>query len=169
MRARRSFTPFASRGRRPIVAILVTFALFSALSVALSIRATSRFQHKATVVEVASRQRTLAERYVNRVLLQLEGKQADARYTGSLLTDSARVLLEGGTAPGVNGDDDETKISPTSGEPVRSQLEQAERLVSDLTATGNAILAHDSASHMPQTAHEHITTSDPVLRLRILA
>src|SRR5690242_7266707 len=105
MRARRSFTPFASRGRRPIVAILATFALVSALSVSLSIRTTSRFQHKATVVEVASRQRTLAERYVNRVLLQLEGKRADPRYTGSLLTQSARVLLDGGEVPAVNGDD----------------------------------------------------------------
>src|SRR5438876_11318033 len=108
MLRRRSFTPFASRGRRQIAAILITFALFSALSVALSIRATSRSQHKATVVEVASRQRTLAERYVNRVLLQLLGKPADVRYTGSLLTESARVLLGGGEVPAVNGDDDET-------------------------------------------------------------
>ena len=166
---RRGFTPFASRGRRQIAAILVTFGLFSAVSVAVSIRATSKSQHKATVVEVASRQRTLAERYVNRVLLQLQGKQADARYTGSLLTESARVLLDGGEAPAVNGDDDETKLSPTSGSVVRAQLEQEQRLVTDLTATGDALLAHDRASHVPQTAHEHITASDPVERLRILA
>src|SRR5947208_214478 len=107
MRRRHNFTPFAARGRRQIGAILITFALFSALSVALSIRATSRAQHKATIVEVASRQRTLAERYVNRVLLGLQGKRADARYTASLLSESARVLLDGGEAPAVNGDDDE--------------------------------------------------------------
>ena len=49
MRAGPRFRPFAARGRRAVVAILVTFALFSAVSVALSIWATSRSQHRAVV------------------------------------------------------------------------------------------------------------------------
>ena len=69
MREGRAFTPFSSRGRRKIAAILVTFAVFSALSVALSIRTTQHAQHRAAVLEVAARQRTLAERYVSEVLL----------------------------------------------------------------------------------------------------
>ena len=77
MRDGRAFTPFSSRGRRKIAAILVTFALFSALSVALSIRTTSRSQHRAAVLEVAARQRTLAERYVKEVLLVPAGDAAD--------------------------------------------------------------------------------------------
>ena len=40
--ARRDFNPFATRGRRTLGAILVIFAAFSVLSVAFSIRATSR-------------------------------------------------------------------------------------------------------------------------------
>jgi hypothetical protein len=58
----RDFSPFGSRGRRAVPAILLIFALFSLLSVTLSIRATTRSKHKAAVVEAAARQRTLAER-----------------------------------------------------------------------------------------------------------
>ena len=43
----RRFHPFATRGRRTIGAILLTFGLFSALSVTLSIRAASRSQNQA--------------------------------------------------------------------------------------------------------------------------
>src|SRR5919201_5752920 len=100
-----SFTPLAVRGRRAIAGILLTFALLSALSVVVSIWATSRLQNRATVVEVAARQRTLAERYVNDVLLVREGAQADPAATAELLASSARVLLNGGTAPAVQGDD----------------------------------------------------------------
>ena len=74
----------------------------------LSVWATSRSQYKASVLEVAARQRTLAERYVREVLLVRAGAQADPAYVGALLDRSARALLEGGTAPAVNGDDDET-------------------------------------------------------------
>ncbi len=169
MRGGPAFSPFAARGRRAIGAILVTFALFSTLSVVLSIRATSRSKHRATVVEIAGRQRTLAERYVNEVMLVRQGRQADPRYTASLLTTSARVLLEGGEVPGVNGDDDETTISPASGSPVRAQLKQQRRLVADLTTAGTAMLAGDVRKRPSMTADERIAVSDPVRRLRVLA
>src|SRR5437868_15175853 len=124
MRRATTFSPFATRGRRAIAAILITFALFSTLSVVLSISATSRSKNRATAVEVAARQRTLAERYVNDVLLARAGEQADPRYTASLLTESARVLQKGGNVPSVNGDDDETTLSAASGAEVRPQLAQ---------------------------------------------
>ena len=73
MPGRKDFRPFATRGRRPILAILLTFAVFSTLSVVSSISATKRSQNRATVVEVAARQRTLAERYVKEVLLARTG------------------------------------------------------------------------------------------------
>ena len=79
MREGRAFTPFSSRGRRKIAAILVTFAVFSALSVALSIRTTQHAQHRAAVLEVAARQRTLAERYVSEVLLVSGGRRRRPR------------------------------------------------------------------------------------------
>jgi diguanylate cyclase (GGDEF)-like protein/PAS domain S-box-containing protein len=163
------FRPLQARGRRTIAAILLTFALFSALSVTLSLRATGRSRHQATVVQVAARQRTLAERYVNEVLFASGGWQADPARTAELLAASARVLLDGGVVPAVSGDDDETTLPRTSDRTVRAQLAQELRLVNDLTAVGNAYASGWPVASVPLTAHEHLATKDPVQRLRILA
>jgi len=169
MRRGPAFRPFTTRGRRAVGAILVTFALCSTVSVALSIWATSRSQYKASVLEVAERQRTLAERYVKEVLLARTGAQADPAYAAGLLKRSARVLLDGGVAPAANGDDDETTLSAATGSVVRAQLEQERRLVADLTATGRALLANRPVASVSLTAHEHPSAMDPLTRLRVLA
>jgi diguanylate cyclase (GGDEF)-like protein/PAS domain S-box-containing protein len=161
--------PFATRSRSPIAAILVVFALFSALNVGLSIRSTTGSRHSAAVVEVAARQRTLAERYVNGVLLVRSGRLADPYYTARILARSADALLNGGTAPPVNGDDDETVLRAAHGQVVRAQLEQEQRLVHDLAATGSALLAHRPVTTIALTAHEHIGATSPIERLRVLA
>jgi diguanylate cyclase (GGDEF)-like protein/PAS domain S-box-containing protein len=168
MRGPADFRPFASRGRRAVGAILVTFACFSALSVTMSIRATKGSQHSASVIEVAARQRTLAERYVKEVLLAKSGARVDPAYTARMLRRSADALLHGGTAPAVFGDDDETELSPATGAVVRSQFGQEARLVSDLTATGAALLAQRPLGAVQPTAHERLRARDPVARLRIL-
>jgi diguanylate cyclase (GGDEF)-like protein/PAS domain S-box-containing protein len=165
----RAFRPFTARGRGVIAAILLTFGLFSAISVSLTISATGRSQHRAAVVEVAARQRMLAERYVKEVLLARAGAQADPAYTAAVLTRSARALLDGGIAPAVNGDDDETRLSAASGAIVRAQLKQEERLAADLTATGSALLADRPVTTIPLTAHERVAIVDPVGRLRVLS
>ncbi len=164
----RAFRPFAARSRKTIVAIFLTFAVMSALTITLSLSATGRSQNRATVVEVASRQRMLAERYVKEVLLSREGRQADPAGAAAIMASSAHALLEGGTAPAVPSDDDDTRLSAASG-PVRAQLQQEIRLVADMTATGAALLAHRPVAGLPQTAHEHIEVTDPVQRLRVLA
>src|SRR2546429_641593 len=169
MRRRADFRPFATGGRRPILAILLTFAVFSTVSVVSSISATKRSQNRAAVIEVAARQRTLAERYVKEVLLASTRARVDPHYTASILAQSADALLNGGTAPPVYGDDDETKLSPATGAALRAQLEQERRLVVDLTATGNALLAHGSVASVQLTAHERLELKDPILRLRVLA
>jgi diguanylate cyclase (GGDEF)-like protein/PAS domain S-box-containing protein len=169
MRRRQAFRPFKERGRRTVVAILATFALFSTLSVTVSIWATSGSQHRASVLEVAARQRTLAERYVQDVLLTRDGAQADPRQTGKLLARSADALLDGGVAPVVNGDDDEAVLPRAKGAIIRAQLEQERRLVADLTAAGGALLSGRPATGVRLTAHEHLTTRDPIARLRVLA
>ena len=169
MRRRQAFRPFVPRGRRAVAAILATFAIFSAISVGLSIWSTSRSQYKASVLEVAARQRTLAERYVKEVLLARDGVQANPAYLGALLEQSSSALLDGGTAPAVNGDDDETKLSPASGSEVRGQLRQGRRLARDLTAVGAAVLAHRSVTSVELTAHEHLIVTDPIERLRVLS
>ncbi len=161
--------PFAARSRSPIVAILVVFALFSIVSVGLSIRSTSGSQHSAVVVEVAARQRTLAERYVKAVLLLRSGRHADPYYTAEVMSKSAAALLDGGVAPSMNGDDDETTLAAATGSTVRAQLRQEARLVRDLTATGSALLAGRPTANVPLTAHEHIDSRDPVQRLLVLS
>jgi diguanylate cyclase (GGDEF)-like protein/PAS domain S-box-containing protein len=169
MPSRADFRPFAARGRRPILAILLTFAVFSTLSVVSSISVTKRSQNRAAVIEVAARQRTLAERYVKEVLLARTRARVDPDHTASVLAQSADALLNGGTAPPVYGDDDETKLSPAEGAELRAQLKQERRLVVDLTASGDTLLAHRSVARVPLTAHERLDVKDPILRLRVLA
>jgi diguanylate cyclase (GGDEF)-like protein/PAS domain S-box-containing protein len=169
MRNSPEFRPFTSRGRRTIGAILLTFALFSAVSVTLSISTTARSKHRAAVVQVAARQRTLAEHYVNEVLLARAGARADPGHTATLLTRSARALIEGGAAPAVEGDDDEAELPAATSAKVRAQLEQERRLAADLTATGSALLAHRRVTGVRLTAHERVSTTDRVKRLRVLA
>ncbi len=79
--SRQAFRPFASGGKRTIAAILVTFALIGAASIALSISATEHSKNQATVVQVADRQRMLAERYISDLLLVQAGQQADPATT----------------------------------------------------------------------------------------
>jgi diguanylate cyclase (GGDEF)-like protein/PAS domain S-box-containing protein len=168
VRQKSAFSPFASRGRGTILGILAMFAVFSALSVGLSIRETSRSAHRATVVEIAGRQRTLAERYVRETMVVRAGGKGDPTTTASLLDDSARMLIDGGTAPAVNGDDDETALPAATGLE-RRQLIQARRLVNDLTATGSAWLAGRPLDAVTLTANEKLTQRDPVRRLEVLA
>jgi diguanylate cyclase (GGDEF)-like protein/PAS domain S-box-containing protein len=168
IRRSRAFKPFASGSRRMVIAILITFALYSAMSVGLSIRTTSGSRNKAAVVQMAARQRTLAERYLGDVLLAREGDPVDPTVTASLLSRSAHALLDGGPAPSVPGDDDGTTLPAASGHIVRGQLRQEQRLVDDLTRTGAAVLANRSVDAVPLTAHEHLDTPDPIARLRVL-
>ena len=166
---RHSFQPLASRGRHVVVAILCTFALSSVLSVGLSVWSTARSKNKAAVVEVAGRQRTLAERYVEQVVLLGRGERADPATIAQDLKESGRALLDGGTAPPVAGDDDEITLPAESDSTARAQLEQELRLANDLTAAGAAILAHRPVSTVHLTAGEHLSRGDAIEKLRALA
>jgi diguanylate cyclase (GGDEF)-like protein/PAS domain S-box-containing protein len=84
-----AFQPYAARGRRPIIAILLTFALCSTVGVALSIWATSRSEHRTAVLQAADRQQTLAGEYVERVLLVRAGERADPGATARTLARNA--------------------------------------------------------------------------------
>jgi diguanylate cyclase (GGDEF)-like protein/PAS domain S-box-containing protein len=170
MRRRRSFRPFAMRGRGATIAIIVVFAVVSGVSAGLSIWTTGHSRNKAVVIEIAARQRMLAERYVADVLLVSSGRIANPASVGDLLGASADALLDGGTAPGVPGDDDEETIPRTTDAVARAQLTQEGRLVDDLVRTGEALLAHRPATDVRLTAGEHMTDiRDGIQRLRVLA
>jgi diguanylate cyclase (GGDEF)-like protein/PAS domain S-box-containing protein len=169
LRRRTRFKPLESRGRRVIVAIVLTFTLVSAATLLLSIRGTARARHRAAVIEVAARQRMLADRYVSDVLLVREGKAADPAQTARLLAESAKVLLDGGAVPAVPGDDDDAALSPVTDPHARAELVQAQHLVADLTATGQAVLARTPPWQVGLTGQERLDTEDPIQRLTILA
>ncbi len=171
MRRRRSLQPItaAASGSRPIVAIFVTFALVSAATIFVSVHSTKASEHRTTVIQIAARQRTLAERFVAETLLAREGRAADPAYTSRAMAASAAALLGGGTAPAVNGDDDETTLPPAENASTQAQFELEQRLVADLTATGEAVLARRPVAGLPETAGEHVSTLEPIQRLRVLA
>jgi diguanylate cyclase (GGDEF)-like protein/PAS domain S-box-containing protein len=170
MRPRHAFRPFAMRSRRTVVAIVVAMALVSAASTALAIRTASHSEHRAGTIEIAGRQRTLAERYVQEVLLVRAGEQADPAHTAQLLVASASALLDGGIAPAVNGDDDDTSLARATDPVVRGELGAAQKLAHDLAATGSAYLAGQNVAAVKLTANEHIPAAiDPVQRLRVAA
>jgi len=148
--------PFGASTKRTIIAIFAVFAAIALVTSGLSVWATKRSQNRATVVEIASRQRTLAERYVNEVLLKRAGQQADPATIGTDLQESAHALLDGGTAPTVNGDDDEQTLAAAAGATLRAQFVQQERLVDDLIASGEAVLGARPVATLPQTAGEHV-------------
>jgi diguanylate cyclase (GGDEF)-like protein/PAS domain S-box-containing protein len=118
---------------------------------------------------VAARQRTLSERYLREVLLARAGEKTDPAYVGELLDQSARALLDGGTALAVNGDDDETHLSAANGKDVRAQLEQERKLIRDLRASGAAFVAGRPLNDVRLTAGERLSMRDPVTRLRVIS
>jgi diguanylate cyclase (GGDEF)-like protein/PAS domain S-box-containing protein len=169
MRAPTAFRPYAARGRRPIAAILFTFALCSVASISLSIWQTSRSEHRADALRIAERQQTLASAYVQQVMLAKAGVHADPNGTVTIMRLSADALLDGGEAPDVPGNDDEAELSPTTDATVRAQLRQERRLLDDMSGTGEAYLAGRPVTSVPLTAHEHVTATNPIARLRILS
>ena len=169
-----SLPPFATRGRRTIVAILLTFALFSALSVALSIRATARSKHQAAVVEVAARQRTLAERYVKEVLLvQRAATQADPAYTGAAArAERATCCSTAASRRRSNGDDDETTLAGADRRRRSAPSSSRQRrLVARPDRDRQRVCSRDRPVDA-RAADRATSTSpprDPVQRLRVLA
>ena len=93
-------------------------------------RATARSKHQATVLEVAARQRTLAERYVKEVLLAQRGAQTDPANTARPARPGARRRCST-AAPRRRSRATTTRPQlPAASDPqVRAQLQQEIRLV----------------------------------------
>jgi diguanylate cyclase (GGDEF)-like protein/PAS domain S-box-containing protein len=168
-RVARDFRPFAPRARSTIIAIVVTFAFVFTVSAAISIWSTSKSRNRAAVVEIAGRQRTLAERYVTQILLRRAGDPANPERTGVLLAASAKALLDGGLVPAVEGDDDGVQLEGESNPQVRAQIVEQQKLIHDLVTTGSAFLAGRPVQSVPLTAGERLDEAAPLLRLRVLS
>jgi hypothetical protein len=92
----------------PVFIVLVTGI------VGYNAHATAHERGSALVVNIASRQRTLVERYTKDVMLVIDGFQADPGHSGAILRQTADALLDGGSVAAPQGATSVSR-SPPSG------------------------------------------------------
>ncbi|MEP7203615.1 MAG: response regulator [Ilumatobacteraceae bacterium] len=148
------------RRDRGIVLTIGLFLLLIATMVGYNVMTTYNQSDSALVVNVTARQRTLVERYIKDVLLKLQGAQADPSESREVLVSTATALLEGGEVAAPQGSTDaKVTIPAITAAKERRQLEHARELISELTATGDRLLAAPDSSPV----------NDDVYKMRILA
>jgi len=148
------------RDDRRFWGVIGLFLLLIALIVGYNAVTTSRQQDSALIVNVAGRQRALAERYIKDILLEVDGLPADPAEDAAMLTQNAKALLDGGEVLAVQGADASVRISRVHDPKSRAKLRQAQVLIRKLLATGDTlILQRDRASP---------TFTREFLRLRIV-
>jgi diguanylate cyclase (GGDEF)-like protein/PAS domain S-box-containing protein len=141
--------------------IIALFLLLIGTIVGYNATATAHERDTALIVNVASRQRALAERYIKDVLLKVEGLPADPAEDADTLAHTAAALLNGGEVQAVRGADEVVHISPYRGNwKVTAKLTQERVLLGRLIATGNDLL---------DSGRDSLTFDDHVLQLRITA
>jgi PAS domain S-box-containing protein len=132
---------------RRLVWTVAVYLLVIAAILAYNARATGSERDSALVVNVAARQRAVAERFVKDVLLRLYGYEANPQEDAQTLQENALALLEGGTVQAVQGADAEVHIPAASSDAkVVAKLEQEQRLIAKLIATGNDLLGRDPSA-----------------------
>jgi diguanylate cyclase (GGDEF)-like protein/PAS domain S-box-containing protein len=141
--------------------IIALFLLLIGTIVGYNATATAHERDSTLVVNVASRQRALAERYIKDVLLKVEGLPSDPAEDAETLESTAEALLNGGEVQAVQGEDETVHISPYRGNwKVVAKLTQERVLLGRLIATGNELL---------RTGRTSPRFDDHVLHLRVTA
>jgi diguanylate cyclase (GGDEF)-like protein/PAS domain S-box-containing protein len=140
--------------------IIVLYLALIFLIVGYNAREVGKERGAATIVNIASRQRALAERYVKDVLLRSEGRPADPQRDAEQLLTNADALLEGGEVIAVLGYHTDVVIPPASTEPiVIVKLEQERLLIQRLLKAGDRVL---------KTERTDPRMEERILRLRVL-
>src|SRR5437899_2315247 len=106
-----------ARPTRRLGAVVGVFLLLITAIVAYNARATNRERNQAVVVNVAARQRALAQRYIEDVHLKVEGAPADPEADAAILRHTALALLHGGTVLAVQGPEVNLRIAPVTTDP----------------------------------------------------
>jgi diguanylate cyclase (GGDEF)-like protein/PAS domain S-box-containing protein len=136
----------ALRPERRLAGIVILYLVLIAGIVGYNAREVARQRGAALIVNVAARQRALAERYVKDVFLDLEGIQADPNDDATQLLANADALLLGGDVIAVQGADNLVHIPPASDDPrVIVKLKAERQLIEKMIASGENLLAMSPA------------------------
>jgi PAS domain S-box-containing protein len=126
--------------------VIGLFLLVIALMVGYNAVATNRQRGDVLIVNVAGRQRALAERFVQDVLLRVDGYAADPEADADMLTQNADALLKGGEVLAVQGADATIRIGPARDPKSAAKLRQARSLIAKLIETGSVVEASGNPS-----------------------
>jgi diguanylate cyclase (GGDEF)-like protein/PAS domain S-box-containing protein len=126
--------------------ILVPYLVVVTVIVGYNARAIAQQRGSALVVNVAARQRALAERYVRDVILQTQGIAADPTDDAEQLLSNADALLHGGEVTAVQGADATVVIHSADDPLVIAKLDEEQRLIGRLLDAGAILLPMTPAS-----------------------
>jgi diguanylate cyclase (GGDEF)-like protein/PAS domain S-box-containing protein len=122
--------------------ILVLYLVVIAGIVGYNAKAISKERGAALIVNVAARQRALAERYQKDVVLRTQDIQADPEDDAAQLLSNAEALLHGGDVVAVQGADEQVHIPAASDDPrVIVKLDEERRLIRQLIAAGDRLMS----------------------------
>ncbi len=128
------------RTERRLAGIVILYLVLIAGIVGYNAREMSRERGAALSLNVAARQRALAERYVRDAFLEVEGIQADPIDDATQLLTNADALLVGGDVIAVQGADSVVHIRPASDDPrVIAKLQAEHRLIEKMIASGEGL------------------------------
>jgi diguanylate cyclase (GGDEF)-like protein/PAS domain S-box-containing protein len=143
MKRRQSFLEDARLDRR-LALIGALYLVLIASIVGYNAVAIGRERGAALIVNIAARQRALAEAYVKDVILKSQGFQADPESGAVQLLTNAEALLHGGDVTAVQGADADVTIPVASKDGrVIVKLEEEQRLIEALTENGVVLLTMD--------------------------
>jgi diguanylate cyclase (GGDEF)-like protein/PAS domain S-box-containing protein len=121
--------------------IVSVYLVLIAVIVGFNVSKIAEERGAALAVNVAARQRALAERYTKDVLLRSQGIAADPADDAAQLLANADALLNGGDVISVQGADEEVHISRASTDwRVITKLTEERRLIVLLVETGSDLL-----------------------------
>ncbi len=128
------------RTERRLAGIVILYLVLIAGIVGYNAREMSRERGAALSLNVAARQRALAERYVRDAFLEVEGIQADPIDDATQLLTNADALLVGGDVIAVQGADSVVHIRPASDDlRVIAKLQAEHRLIEKMIASGEGL------------------------------
>jgi diguanylate cyclase (GGDEF)-like protein/PAS domain S-box-containing protein len=122
--------------------ILAAYLVVVAAIVAYNAGAVAHQRDAALIVNVAARQRALAERYMKDIVLRTQGERADPNEDAAQLRANDTALLSGGEVLPVQGADGTVHISRASSDPLAiAKLTEEHRLIENLIGAGDALLS----------------------------